>query len=127
MLSTSLAVVGCQPAETTTPRVVAPENVSFSRDVSPLLAVGCAARACHGDPDDSDLPLLLPEQAHSALTENVDGGPLVVPGAPGASILWHKLSGNPVAGARMPPAGAPLGPEALKIIRAWILEGARNN
>lgn len=49
----------------------------------------------------------------------------VTPGAPERSFLWAKLVGpGPGQGSRMPLGAAPLAPEQLARIEAWILAGA---
>lgn len=59
------------------------------------------------------------------------GGTLVVPGDPGASYLYHKLTDNPPCeGARMPHPGMlatrpPLADADIATVAAWILGGAR--
>jgi hypothetical protein len=53
---------------------------------------------------------------------------LVVPGDPGASYLYEKVSRVlPSRGVRMPNASPPLDPAALTALRTWILEGAKDD
>ena len=55
----------------------------------------------------------------------------VRPGSPDESYLVHKLQGTHLdvggSGLRMPMDGAPLTPEQIEIIRAWISAGAPQN
>lgn len=52
----------------------------------------------------------------------------VSPGDPDASYLVHKIEGAPtITGGRMPLGGAPLDPDLIANVRAWITAGAENN
>ena len=55
----------------------------------------------------------------------------VLPGRPSQSYIWHKLLGTQAtvggSGSRMPQGDAPLTQPNMDVIRAWILEGARDN
>jgi hypothetical protein len=57
--------------------------------------------------------------------QGCDGMTLVVPGDPGQSLLYLKVSTDtPPCGKRMPAVGAPLDPAQVDLIRAWIEGGA---
>lgn len=50
----------------------------------------------------------------------------VVPGDPGASFLFEKVSSDrPAAGVRMPP-NQPLDSDKIELVRAWIAGGAQD-
>jgi mono/diheme cytochrome c family protein len=55
----------------------------------------------------------------------------VLPGRPSLSYLFQKLAGVQagigVGNERMPLGGPYLGPADMDAVRAWILEGARDN
>lgn len=108
-----------------------PGEVSFSRDVAPLLARSCAD--CHapgGFADRSGSPLDL--RASSSFDELVNRPSvvladrvLVVPFDADASYLLEKVtSARPAAGERMPLFDAPLSSAEVALIRAWIEKGA---
>jgi hypothetical protein len=50
---------------------------------------------------------------------------VVVPAKPDASTLVLSIQGS--VGARMPPGTYPLNQNQINGIRAWIVEGAKNN
>lgn len=103
--------------------------------VAPALYLSCAVTACHIGPFISeDLDLSTPELVRSQ-TVGVPSrqSPLsrVLPGRPSQSYLWHKTLGTQTgvggSGDRMPQGGPYLGQADMDAIRAWILEGARDN
>ncbi len=52
----------------------------------------------------------------------------IEPGNPEASYLFLKITGSPlISGGRMPAGASPLSGEIIDSIRAWILDGAKNN
>lgn len=91
--------------------------VDFGTEVHPILAGRCAP--CHsGDKPAAGLSL---ESRAQALTGGA-GGPAIVPGKSGQSLLVLKVSGQ--KGPRMPAAGEPLTERQIAVLRAWIDEGA---
>jgi mono/diheme cytochrome c family protein len=107
-----------------------PPPVSFEADVQPIFDENCVT--CHqssGAPQGLVLEdgkswhsLLHGRSAESKL-------PLVAPGRPDESYLFHKLAGSQTrtgSGARMPP-GDPLAPDEVAIVQRWIAAGALNN
>jgi hypothetical protein len=103
--------------------------------VAPALYLSCAVTACHVGPFISeDLDLSTPEKviAQSVGVPSRQSPLLrVLPGRPSQSYLWHKMSGTQAdvggSGDRMPQGGPFLSPDEMDAIRAWILEGARDN
>ncbi len=77
-------------------------DVSFHRQVQPILAARC--QACHAQPRD----LLRAVQPGNAL----------------ASKLFQMIRGDPP---KMPKAGAPLEPGQIETIRQWIEQGAKDD
>ncbi|MDE0101790.1 MAG: DUF1553 domain-containing protein [Bryobacterales bacterium] len=91
-------------------------EVSFSRDVLPVLARKCAH--CHqGDAAQRGLRL----SSAAEIRQGGESGPAVVPGSPDSSLLFKQVSGSPPA---MPPAGDLLTEEEIDLLRAWIAAGA---
>ena len=95
-------------------------EVDYLREVKPILQKRCYA--CHG---------VLKQQSNLRLDTVVSmrkggesGDDVIVPGKPDESLLYRVVSGS--AGFRMPPEneGSPLEPDELKLLRAWIVEGA---
>jgi len=94
-------------------------NISYSVSVQPLFSQACNYSGCHG----SDAPPNLVKL--TSWGEMMATGPgVVVPKQPEVSTLVLRIEGR---GARMPPSGLPLNLNQINGIRAWIVEGAKNN
>jgi hypothetical protein len=99
-----------------------PRVVEFNRDIRPILSNNCFA--CHG-PDKNqrkaDLRLDLEKEAFADL----GGYRAIVPGKPGDSELYLKITAEEVAD-RMPPKkfGKTLTRRQIDLIRRWIEQGA---
>ena len=112
----SLTVISCYYDEVLGSGDGLPENVSFNRDVMAIFDKSCNMSGCH-DQDPPHPPSLTQEKAYNSLLQ----GGYVNTTVPGESSLYHVLAeGN------MPPSGA-LSSRELKIILAWLNEGALNN
>jgi len=110
----------------------ATEPASFSKDVVPVLKTRCVM--CHLTGKEPGNMKLAPKVAYATLVgvkAMETGLARVEPGKPDQSYLVRKLEGTHVAaggtGDRMPVGGAPLPPEQMAAIRAWIEQGAQNN
>jgi hypothetical protein len=113
-----IAVANC---ETQVYNPELPEIVSFERDVQPILARSCVQ--CH-QTEENPPPLLTPELAYS---RTMSGG-YVIPGNAEESLFYKRLIGDPDIrnGRTMPPAE--MLPDAeIRLIKAWIEQGAQNN
>jgi len=95
------------------------DDVSFSRDIQPILAKRCYA--CHG-PSDQESGLALHDRS-SATTVAESGQLAIVPGQPGASALVNRIS-SVEPSIRMPPEGEPLSADEIKRFTDWIAAGA---
>ena len=101
--------------------VATADEVSFNRDIRPLLSDRCFL--CHGpDEDDREAGLRLDradgsEGAHEAA---------IVPGDPHASELWDRITSNDPDLVMPPPESnkPPLSEEERQLIRQWIEQGA---
>ncbi|MFO0810341.1 MAG: ankyrin repeat domain-containing protein [Gemmataceae bacterium] len=93
-----------------------PAKIDFARDVQPLFKAHCIG--CHGPKKQNNGFRL--DRRRDALR----GGSLnmIGPGNAVASRLYLRLIGDSV-GLQMPPDG-PLSPEQVKVIKAWIDQGA---
>ena len=103
-----------------------PEQVSYSRDVAPLLGEYC--QSCH-----------LPGQIgydssgfsvsdYDSLMKGTKFGPVVLAGDPLNSALVMLIEGRVDSSIKMPHAGAPaLSQQQIATIRLWVEQGARNN
>lgn len=94
-----------------------PTNVSLKNDVQPIFTRDCNMSGCH-DGIPSHAPSLTAENAYSDLTS----GGYVNTQDPVNSVLYLSVNGG-----GMPAGRAPLSDNDLKIILAWITEGAKNN
>ncbi|MEI6527561.1 MAG: c-type cytochrome domain-containing protein, partial [Planctomycetota bacterium] len=102
----------------------AADELSFSRDVRPILSEMCFS--CHG-PDEKGRKgeLLLSEMA-GALQGGQSGQPAIVPGKPALSEMIKRLhSQDPDE--RMPPGETKknLSPAQITILEKWIESGAK--
>ena len=100
---------------------------TFAQVQETIFAVSCALSGCHGD---SAWPNLSVGQAYDNIVdvESSRGIALVEPGDPDNSYLYRKLLADAdIDGARMPPSGPYLTPDALETVRAWIEKGAPND
>jgi hypothetical protein len=116
------ALANAGPAE-----AALPLSVQFNRDVRPIMANTCFK--CHG-PDlkanKADLRLDLPENATMARRDKTGRTYTpIVPGNPGASEVWRRVS-SPDPTQAMPPAESLhlLSARDKSILRRWIEQGA---
>lgn len=103
-------------------------DVSFARDIQPLLKMRCTS--CHS-PGGLGFEIIgLDLTSFSALRAGgaVGGSSIVVPGQPCESIIIEKTGEGPPFGARMPLSGPPFLTDAQRaLIHDWIAEGASEN
>jgi len=90
----------------------------FVREVMPIFSASCIR--CHG-PGESKALLRLDREA--LLREGGDSGEVVVPGDPGASLLYKKVTSTDPKH-RMPQEAPALEPAQLETLRRWIAAGA---
>lgn len=94
-------------------------EISFSRDIQPILAKRCYA--CHG-PADQESGLAFHERVRAVAPAD-SGDIAIVPHDPNASALIHRVSAHDES-IRMPPEGAPLTEPQIELLTRWIAEGA---
>jgi N-acyl-D-amino-acid deacylase len=95
------------------------QKVDFGRDIQPLLREHCVE--CHG-PSQQMKGMRL-DRRRDALPNRVGAnGARIIPGDSARSTLFKRLSGTQ-AGPQMPPS-APLPELKIKLIQAWIDQGA---
>jgi hypothetical protein len=101
-------------------------DVSFARDVHPLMTRTVCGCNCHLGKSTSGLDL----SSYAALRRGGinSGSELIVPHDPCNSILVQKIGETPPFGARMPLNGPPhYAPEEVQLVHDWIAEGAEDN
>ena len=110
-------------AETPTAAIDPAAAIDFERQIRPLLVARCGD--CHG-PDTQESSLRL-DVRHRAL-KGGDFGPVIRPGASGASELIRRITSTGTTDAekkkRMPPDGPPLSAAEVALLTAWIDAGA---
>jgi len=94
-------------------------RVDFLRDVFPIVEARCLT--CHGrERQRGNLRLDTP----SGWRDGGASGPIFVSGKGEASLIVRHVSG--LSGAlRMPPKGDPLTAEQVRVLRAWVDQGAK--
>jgi hypothetical protein len=99
-------------------------EVSFSKDVAPVLDKFCAT--CHSSEEDHPSQLFM--DSYESLMNGGKHGKAIVPGNSKESLLRQKLSDEPPFGKMMPPPRKPRPtPEQVALILAWIDQGAKKN
>jgi mono/diheme cytochrome c family protein len=117
MLGCAALMSGCAPE---------PPQVSYAKDVAPLLEQYC--QSCH-------MPGQLGYEAsgfgvgdYASLMAGTKYGPVVLAGDPLSSALVMLIEGRADPAIKMPHAGAPaLSQQQIETIRRWVEQGARNN
>lgn len=92
-------------------------EVSYSRDVYPILESRCAA--CHmGEFVSEGLDM----NTYESLLEGSQNGPVIIPGDVGNSLLVKMVTEG-----KMPKRGPKLTPAQIQILSDWINAGAPDN
>ena len=100
----------------------ATREVSFDREVRPILSESCFS--CHGPDVQSRQDGLRLDIQHGALEDRGRfGGPVVVPGNAAESPLFARIRAED-ARTRMPRGGDALSNDEIETIRLWIDQGA---
>ncbi|MBL8830100.1 MAG: hypothetical protein JNM18_24190 [Planctomycetaceae bacterium] len=98
----------------------APGQVSFVKDVAPILIKNCMA--CHGPRDPKGQYQL---HTHEAFAKSGESGEAAVKaGKPSESYLFTLIASKD-ASDRMPKDADPLPPAQIELIRKWIEQGAK--
>ena len=99
-------------------------QISFNRDVRPILSENCFA--CHGfDPKHRQADLRL--DTFDGATENHDGIRGIIPGDPSQSAAWQRIISTDPDEVMPPPKShkPPLSPAQRTILKTWIEQGAK--
>jgi hypothetical protein len=110
----ALALSGC-----------APSNVSYSKDVQPILSKNCAE--CHAPGKEGYVASGLDVTSYQSLMKGGKFGPLVKPGDSLSSSLNMLVEGRAHPSIRMPHGRAKLPDADIEILKVWVNEGAKNN
>lgn len=102
------------------------QDVSYKKDVAPILAANCAA--CHVPGQAGTAASGLDLSTYDTLMKGTKFGQVVIPGDPLTSVLVMLIEGRADPSIKMPHGGArPLTKEETKTIRRWVKQGAKNN
>jgi hypothetical protein len=103
------------------PPVAAKANVSFEKDIKPVLEKACFK--CHGEEKQK---AKLRVDSVAAIKKGSENGEVIVVGKSEKSSLVHTVAGL-VEDMQMPPEGKadPLTKEQIGLLRAWIDQGAK--
>jgi mono/diheme cytochrome c family protein len=96
--------------------------IDFARDIRPILSENCFS--CHG-PDKAARQADLRLDLRAAALSDLDGRRAIVPGDPGKSELFRRISTTD-ADERMPPVDSKkkLTPQQIETLGRWIKQGA---
>ena len=100
-------------------------QVSFAKDVQPLLDVRCGA--CHVAGQPGYEASGLSTQGYEALMQGTKYGPVVIPGDALSSALNMLVEGRADPSIRMPHGDQPLTAAEQTMLRRWVEQGAKNN
>lgn len=122
--------VDCGPVGVGGTGVPAQPTTSFASDIQPIFTGSCALAGCHAAPSPKAGMDLRAGSSYANTVGVTSTGYApairVVPGDPGASVLYNKITNTGVYGGRMPPTGS-LSAQQIELIRSWIEDGAPNN
>jgi hypothetical protein len=98
------------------------QPVQFNRDVRPILSDGCFS--CHGPNEAARQAALRLDVPEGPLRDRGRyGGPVIVPGNPDESLLFHRVTAEDTR-ERMPRGRSPLSEDQVATLRRWIEQGA---
>lgn len=99
-------------------------EASFARDINPIIAWRCIS--CHTPEGEGTTKSGLNLTSYEGLMAGTkQGGALIEPGSSASSTLMVMITRKDHL--RMPYGAAPLSDDELRVIRAWIDQGAKNN
>ena len=102
-----------------------PSDVSFSRDVQPILKARCLE--CHAPGGAGYAASGFDMSTYETLMKGGKFGKLVKPGDPFTSALNMLVEGRADPSIRMPHDREQLPKKEIEILKAWVKEGAKNN
>ncbi len=102
-----------------------PKNVSFSKDVQPILAKNCSE--CHAPGKPGFAASGLDTSGYQTLMKGGKYGALVKPGDAFTSALNMLVEGRAHPSIRMPHGRDRLPDGDIETLKVWVNEGAKNN
>jgi uncharacterized membrane protein len=102
------------------------QEVSYQKDVSPLLAKHCAS--CHTPGQAGYVVSGFELKDYQSLMKGTSFGPVVLPGDALTSVLVMLIEGRADPSINMPHGGVnPMTKEEIATIHRWVEQGAKNN
>ena len=101
------------------------KNVSYSKDVQPILSKNCSE--CHAPGKPGFEASGLDTTSYGSLMKGGKFGPLVKPGDAFTSALNMLVEGRASPSIRMPHGKEKLGSGDTEALKVWVNEGAKNN
>ncbi len=94
-------------------------EVSFTKDIQPIIVSNCTMSGCHGSENTSEFTLLTYDDVmlNGEIKANL----------PFESDLFEKITDIDQDDIMPPPPYQPLSQEQIALIEKWIKEGAKNN
>ncbi len=102
-----------------------PKNVSYSKDVQPILTKNCSE--CHTPGKPGLQASGLNTSTYETLMKGGKFGPLVKPGDALTSALNMLVEGRAHPSIRMPHGKEKLSTGDIETLKVWVTEGAKNN
>jgi uncharacterized membrane protein len=110
----------------TGPGCASRQQVSYQKDVAPLLTKHCAS--CHTPGQAGYVVSGFELKDYQSLMKGTSFGPVVLPGDALTSVLVMLIEGRADPSINMPHGGAnPMTKEEIATIRLWVEQGAKNN
>lgn len=100
-------------------------EVSFKRDVMPILKTNCLE--CHAPGGKGERQSGLHMDTYESLMKGTMHGPVVVPGSSLNSVFNQVVEGRVDKSISMPHGNEKLSEKAIKTLKAWVDQGAKNN
>ena len=127
LLLASAAVPAASDQDRVVPLPVPPhgQQVSYSKDVAPILQKHCAECHLPGRPGTEATGFRV--DSYEVLMQGSQDGPVIRPGNSRTSSLYILISAGDHLIVSMPRGRPPLSNEEIGIIRTWIDSGALDN
>jgi hypothetical protein len=103
----------------------APRNVSYTKEIQPMLTKYCSE--CHAPGKEGVTASGLDTTSYDALMKGGKFGALVKPGDAFTSALNMLVEGRANPSIRMPHGKQKLSDEEITLLKTWVNEGAKNN
>ena len=121
-----LSIGKSQSSKQDTSAVKPPPQMSYSKDVAPILEKFCAT--CHNEDDQHPSELYM--DSYETLMKGGKHGKAIIPGNSKESLLSQKMTDTPPFGKKMPPPGRNRKIPTLGQVDSlllWIDQGAKKN